>query len=182
MSKAKYTRCSGTMTESQWLAFIRSTLRSKWLRWPVRGQALQLAKRPKKREGKHKFEYECAICHDQFALKEVEVDHYPKSAGSILSVEDVGTFCNNLFCEIDNLRVLCKPCHDVYTLSERNGISFEEAKLEKKVIAFSHLPSSQQKIILTELVGESIITNLKNASDRKEAYRQHLKKEGCNGS
>lgn len=171
-------RCSGTMTESQYLAFIRSCLRSKWLRWKPRSDILQMSRRNKQKEGKHKFEYQCSICKDWFLQKEMEVDHYPKSAGSILSVEDIGEFCNNLFCEVENLRVVCKPCHEIHTLSERNGISFEEAKLEKKVIAFGNLPASQQRIILTEVLEESTIINLKNASDRKEAYRKFLKGVG----
>lgn len=169
------------MTESQWLAFIRSTLRSKWLRWPVRAEALKIAKRPKLREGKHKFEYQCAICEEQFTLKEVEVDHFPVSAGSIISVDDIGKFCNNLFCEIDNLRVVCKTCHGSHTYSEKMGITFEEALIEKKVIEFGKLSTIKQKEILTDMYGSGRITfldSLTNAKKRKDAYRELLTKGG----
>lgn len=128
------TRCSGTMTEAQYLAWIRSALRSKWLRWQPRNDCLKAARRAYKGPNKlQKWEYQCAICKQWFLAKEMEVDHYPEDAGSIRSVEDIGPFVGRLYCEISNLRALCKPDHKVYTLSQSKGISFEEALLEKKV-------------------------------------------------
>jgi hypothetical protein len=75
-----------------------------------------------------------------FASKDVSVDHFPIEAGSILSVDDIGQFCNNLYCEVDNLRVLCDPCHATHTLSQTLGITFEQARQEKKVIDFLKKP------------------------------------------
>lgn len=142
MTAAKW-RCNATMTEAQYLAFVRSALRSKWLRWIPRSEALRAAKRPYKGPNKRQqYEYACAICTKCFGAKEVEVDHYPKDAGSILKIEDVGQFCSNLFCETDNLRVVCKPCHSVYTHAQKQGISFAHAEVEKKVIEFCKQDSS----------------------------------------
>lgn len=130
-------RCNGTMTEAQYLAFVRSALRSKWLRWAPRSEALKSARRAYKGPNKRQqWEYACAVCGNNFGAKEVEVDHYPKDAGSILKIEDTGQFCANLFCEVDNLRIVCKPCHSVYTHSQKKGVSFEEAEAEKKAIEF----------------------------------------------
>jgi len=134
-SGEELTRCSGTMTESQYLAFIRSALRSKWLRWKPRSDAIKLAQRPYEGNNKRqKYIYSCAICGLDVNSSEIEVDHFPKDAGSILSVDDIGQFCNNLFCEVDNLRVVHKSCHKTYTYSQRMGISFDEAALLKEVI------------------------------------------------
>lgn len=146
----KGSRCSGTMTESQWLAWVRSALRSKWLRWKPRSDALKAAQVAYKGDNKRRqYSYKCAICNELFAQKEVEVDHYPRDAGSILSVEDIGNFCNNLFCETDNLRVLCKNCHAIYTLSRRMNISFDEAKVVKEALAF--IKNNNKKEILAFL-------------------------------
>ena len=132
--KGLLTRCSNTMTESQYLAWIRSALRSKWLRWQPRNDCLKAARRVYKGPSKlQKWEYQCAICTKWHVAKSMEMDHYPHDAGSILSVDDIGQFCNNLYCETSNLRALCKPCHKIYTLSQSKGISMEEAELEKKV-------------------------------------------------
>jgi hypothetical protein len=133
------------MTEAQYLSWIRSALRSKSLRWPPRNTALELARRPYKGPNKQqKWEYQCAICQQWRKMKEVCVDHHPKPAGSILSVEDIGAFANNLYCEVDNLRVLCKePCHAVHTLAESMGVSFEEALLQKEVIEICKKPTKE---------------------------------------
>lgn len=132
--KGPLVRCSGTMTESQYLAWIRSALRSKWLKWPPRAEAINAARRVYRGPNKlQKWEVSCAICNKWYKLKEIEVDHYPHDAGSILTVADVGEFVNRLYCETTNLRVLCVPCHKVYTLSQSKGISMAEAAIEKQV-------------------------------------------------
>lgn len=132
--KGEMTRCSGTMTEAQWLAWVRSALRSKWLRWPPRAEAINRARRVYKGPNKlQKYEVQCAMCKEWFKQKEIEVDHFPHDAGSIRSSDDIGPFVNRLYCEVDNLRVLCKPCHKVHTLATSKGISIEEARLEKMV-------------------------------------------------
>ena len=127
-------RCSNTMTESGFLSWIRSALRSKSLRWKPRNDCIQQARRPYKGTNKlQKWEVECALCNNWYKLKEIHVDHYPKEAGSILSVADIGEFCNNLFCEVDNLRCLCEGCHSIHTLASKNNLSWEEAITEKTV-------------------------------------------------
>ena len=124
------------MTESAYLAWIRSTLRSKSLRWPPRNEALKDARRTYHGPVvQQKWEYECKLCKKWYKAKEVVVDHFPVAAGSILSVADIGDFANNLYCEKENLRVLCSPCHDTHTLADKLGISFEEAEVEQKIIA-----------------------------------------------
>lgn len=171
--KGQLTRCSGTMTESQWLAWVRSALRSKWLRWPPRAQAITAARRAYRGPNKlQKWEVECALCHGWFKLKEIEVDHYPHDAGSILSFADIGPFVDRLYCEVTNLRVLCKPCHKAYTLSASKGITLEEAKLEKKV---TELLKNKQKTL--DLLARNGYTgvSVSNEAKRKALLTKLLK-------
>lgn len=122
------------MTESAYLAWIRSALRSKSLRWPPMAEAMRLARRPYIGPNKlQKWEHQCALCLEWFKASDCVKDHYPRPAGSILCVEDIGQFANNLYCEVDNIRILCDPCHKVHTLAEKQGISFEDAKIEKAI-------------------------------------------------
>ena len=44
----------------------------------------------------------------------VEVDHI-EACGSLKGPEDLAGFVTRLFCEADNLRVLCRPCHKKIT-------------------------------------------------------------------
>jgi hypothetical protein len=51
--------------------------------------------------------------------KEVAVDHIVP-AGQLRSFDDLPKFVEILFCEADNLQVLCHACHGRKTLNERN--------------------------------------------------------------
>ena len=113
--KAPKTRNSGTMTESAFWSFIRSALRQKSRWWKPISECKLKAKRTYKGPNKRqKFEYQCKKCKQWFAEKNINVDHI-KPAGSLNCAEDLPGFINRLFCEIDNLQVLCEPCHDIKT-------------------------------------------------------------------
>ena len=113
------TRAGDTWTEARYFSFIRSALRKAWSKYPVRYQVLNEASRPYKGTDKRrKKEYQCASCNKWFMQKEVEVDHI-KACGSLQKYADLPRFVETLFCEIDNLRVVCKPCHKDITAKER---------------------------------------------------------------
>lgn len=165
------------MTESAYLAWIRSALRSKSLRWKPRNEALKLARRAYKGSNKaQKWEYFCSLCREWFIAKQVVVDHYPIEAGSILSIEDVGAFANNLFCETENLRVLCKPCHDVHTLSSKSGMSFQEAAIAKKAIAFMKDNSKEKVVAYCKELGYDSVS-LSNAEKRRKCLIEIFSRE-----
>lgn len=112
------TRAGETMTESQYFSFIRSGLRAKSQRWPPKFQLLKDERRAVKGK-RHKWEYQCAHCKQWFQMKEVQIDHIV-ATGSLTSYEDLPRFVATLFCEVDNLQILCKPCHQVKSNEERN--------------------------------------------------------------
>ena len=108
-------RNSGTMTESSFWSFIRSTLRQKSRFWRPVSQVRMEARRPYVGPNKRqKFEYQCCICKNHFPDKEVEVDHIIP-CGSLKSGKDLEGFVERLFCEKGGLRLLCKPCHHKIT-------------------------------------------------------------------
>lgn len=174
--KAPLTRCSGTMTESAFLAWVRSALRSKSLRWPPRNEAIQKSRRAYHGPNKlQRWEHECSICHNWFKGKDVVVDHYPKPAGSILTIADVSEFVNNLYCEVTNMRVLCSPCHDCHTLADKLGISFEAAKVEKEIIAVC---KQKTPILLDYLASYGYTgTSVSNQAKRKALVTKIIKGE-----
>lgn len=112
-------RGGGRYSESEYWAFIRSGLRAKSNRWPVKYDCLNAAKRPYKGPNKRqKFEFLCNFCKDWFPQKLVSVDHiFP--IGSLRCADDLSRFVTLLFCEMDNLQVLCKECHDEKTRRDR---------------------------------------------------------------
>lgn len=109
--KVERTRNNGTMTEAEFWSSIRNALRnlSRW--WKPVAEARKLARRPYTGNlPKQKWEYKCAKCKKHFIETEIHVDHIIE-AGSLRCAEDLPGFVERLFCEVDNLRVLCKPCH-----------------------------------------------------------------------
>ncbi len=113
------TRNAGTMTESAFWSFIRSALRQKSRWWKPISECKLKARRAYKGPNKRqKFEYQCKKCKKWFAEKNINVDHI-KPAGSLNCAEDLPGFINRLFCEQDNLQVLCTECHDKKTKLEK---------------------------------------------------------------
>ena len=114
------TRNAGTMTESAFWSFIRSALRQKSRWWKPIAQAKQAAKRKYKGPNKRqKFEYQCNECKEWFADKQINVDHRIP-AGTLRCANDLPGFVERLFCEVDNLQVLCTTCHDKKTQDEKS--------------------------------------------------------------
>ena len=119
--KTLKTRNAGTMTESAFWSFIRSGLRQKSRFWKPITQCKMANRRtykgPLKRQ---KFEYQCNECKQWFPDKKINVDHVTP-AGSLNCANDLPGFVERLFCEIDNLQILCEACHNVKTQNEKNG-------------------------------------------------------------
>lgn len=118
--RVERTRNANTMTESAFWSFIRSALRQKTRFWKPVLQCKMNARRPYKGPNKRqKFEYQCNECNNWFPEKKIQVDHIIP-AGSLNCASDLPGFVERLFCEADNLQVLCSGCHN------------EKTKLEKK--------------------------------------------------
>jgi 5-methylcytosine-specific restriction endonuclease McrA len=115
------TRNAGTMTEAAFWSMIRSALRQKSRWWKPISETKRKARRNSKSNNKRlKYEYKCAICTNWFPDSKIEVDHIIP-AGSLQKAEDLPGFVERLFCEKDNLRVLCVECHKEVTNLQRGN-------------------------------------------------------------
>ena len=123
MAKKIKTRNAGTMTEAGFWSFIRAALRQKSRWWKPISLCKQLSKRkytgPKKK-ARQLWEYQCNQCKEWFPDKLINVDHIIP-AGSLNHANDLPGFVEKLFCEVDNLQVLCTTCHDKKTLAEKQS-------------------------------------------------------------
>lgn len=118
---APKTRNSGTLTESAFWSFIRSTLRQKSRWWKPVSECKQKAKRAYKGSNKRqKFEYQCNHCKNWYAEKNINVDHIIP-AGTLTCANDLPGFVERLFVEAEGLQVLCSNCHDKKTAKEREN-------------------------------------------------------------
>ena len=111
-------------TEGRRKGFITSVLRAGSRRWPPKYQTLAEAYvgqriNPKtNREGKH---YLCATCCGEFPSKDVQVDHIEPIINPKTGFTTWDSFIANLFCDKDNLQVLCSSCHKIKSKEERHG-------------------------------------------------------------
>ena len=167
-------------TRSAVFSWIKGGIRRLWNHAP---QKLDLIKKHRKQipnpnaNGKKPtvFGATCAICKVDTPLKDCQVDHVVEETASLIKIEDIQSCTEKLLLVTeDDLRILCTSCHSVVSLSQRLGITFEEAQLEQKVISFRKLNAEAQKKQLTDLAIPSIM--LSTATKRVDAYRNYLQR------
>lgn len=122
--RGEKTRAGDRWTEARYFSFIRSALRGAFSKYPPKFDA-KIEARTTVEGQRHRYEYQCASCGNTFRDKEVQVDHI-KPAGSLKTFDDLPSFVENLFCEVENLQVLCKDCHKAKTKEEREAKKYEE--------------------------------------------------------
>ena len=119
-------RNGGLWTNARFHSFIVSALRAAWRRWPPRYAALKEAfvgRQVNAKTGKMAMHYKCAACKKLFVAVDVQVDHIEPVVDPKVGFITWEIFINRLFCEIENLQVLCKADHKVKT---------DQEKLERK--------------------------------------------------
>ncbi len=123
--RVERTRAGGTWTEGRFKTFIRGVLRTGFKKWPVKHQVIAANRRPyvlgvDGDDARIKWIPHCEICKQEFlGSKYVEVDHIDPM-GSVVLDHTLIEAVLRLFCEKDNLRVVCKPCHKKITDESRS--------------------------------------------------------------
>ena len=115
-------RNGGEWTDSRFRSFVTSALRAASRRWPPKFKALKEAfvgRKTNKKTGKLAMHYKCAKCKKHFVAADVQVDHIKPVVDPKKGFLNWDEFINRMFCEIENLQVLCKPCHKVKTDKEK---------------------------------------------------------------
>ncbi len=163
-------------TKAEFFTWLRGQIRkSIWQRYPPRNEFKSENLRPATKADydaglsrRSKKLGKCTFCQEWFPASKLQVDHIIP-AGSLRNEEDMHEFIKKIACMKENMRLTCEPCHKIVTYQERNGITFEEARMEKEVIAFSKLTPDEQKSILKDWghSGQSVSSGLK----RKNLYR-----------
>lgn len=129
------TRCSGEWTEAQYQTFIRNQLRGATWKWKPVSEVLKEAR-------VSKGVYLCAGCSNHVPssivvkdkrVKNVFVDHVQPIVDPTVGFVSWDEFINRLFCERDNLQLLCGECHDHKSAEER-AVAIERRKKEKNEI------------------------------------------------
>lgn len=115
-------RNNGEWTEGRYRSFITSTLRGGMRRWPPKWVALKEAyvgKKINKKTGKQAMHYKCASCKKDYVAKDVQVDHVNPVVDPTTGFVSWDVYIDRLFCERENLQVLCSTCHKKKTAEEK---------------------------------------------------------------
>lgn len=121
MVKKEKTRASGTMTESAFITFVKGHLRRASRFWkPI----TDTIKNARVRKGVYlcngcKQEVPASVVIDGKRVKGVFCDHINPVVDPETGFSGWDSFVNNLYCEQDNLQLLCKSCHDLKSKAER---------------------------------------------------------------
>lgn len=116
------TRASGTMTEAAFISFVKGHLRRASRFWKPISDTIKNAR---VRKGIYlcngcKQEVTASIVVDGKRVKNVFCDHINPVVDPETGFSGWDSFVNNLYCELDNLQLLCKSCHDHKSKTERS--------------------------------------------------------------
>lgn len=166
-------------TPAKYFQWVRNQMRRAWSRHPIK-VAYKKAHRERGCLGKKTKTNptgvvwcsrceQCGVLHRE---ANTEVDHI-EQAGSFRHWGEFLSWMQRLMhISFDSIRVVCKPCHKIITHATKKGMTFEEAKLDKRVIAFGKLPAKEQMSVLRTKNVDGPHTP--NAVQRKIMYRQYL--------
>jgi hypothetical protein len=145
-------------TEAAFLSFVRGGIRrALWNKSPIKLEFLKAnRKRVKNPVAKNAVRFPevwggtCYQCKQEFALKDIEVDHLTGEY-SLRKLEDLQSFVEGIVCvAAKDLGLICKPCHKAKTYAERNGMSHEDALVEKQAIIICKLPVKEVRTFISE--------------------------------
>lgn len=71
--------------------------------------------------------YKCAGCNESYSEKETQVDHIAPIVPVKSGFTTWDDYINRLFCDINNLQILCLTCHE-----SKTQVELEQRKIYKK--------------------------------------------------
>ncbi len=142
---------TGKAKEKQAIQVVRSAIRQAWMKSPTKLAYLYSKTIPDMDDStRTKWLVECECCGNRFKQTDVEIDHI-KGCNPFSELRHFEEYFQSiLMVGFDDLQILCKDCHATKTLQDKLGITFEEAVVEKQVIAICKNKADHQHKWLTD--------------------------------
>jgi hypothetical protein len=180
-SEARPWTCEGSpwKTESAFMNWVRGVLRKGWKVHPIKIEFInkyrKRIKNPNEKSAKRFPEcwgMTCDICQKDAIQSDIQIDHRGDS-GTFTKFSDAEEYMKHLFLiDYESIRPLCTACHSVVSHAQNTGLSFEEAKIDKEVIAICKQPVDAVKFFCSSY-GYSE-AQLSNPTKRREAVTEIL--------
>lgn len=162
------------ISETELVGWVRRKLDEVWMKCPQKLAFLAKMRVPDYDPNTRRASmWICNICKGGFSGPDIQVDHI-SGEHEFTKLEQLQEFANKRFMVgYDDLQCLCIPCHQNKTLAERLGITLEEAKVEKMVIAVCKGSVSSVR----EFLLERGITPASNGEKRRNQVREALQED-----
>lgn len=160
-------------TKSKFYTWLRGSLRNAvWNKSPIKITFKNNAcsKPPDDYTGRAKSGAYCALSGDWDGKSALQVDHIIGNV-SLNDEDDILDFLKHLIPPPNSLQLVTKEAHKIKSYAERQGITFEEAWIQKKAIAL--ISSKQDKAFIQERG----LVPATNAKARREQLIELLLKE-----
>ena len=163
-------------TKSEFYVWLRGLLRRGWSKHPLRVEKIKASrfkvdKLFKNGKTTQVWHCKCEMCGVTGPQRDFEVDHIIP-AGSLRGYGDILGFLERLLYINDkDLRIVCKECNRVLAYSDKQGVSFEEAKVIKEAIRLVGAKKDKQWL------QERGITPASNSVARRKQIIEELSKD-----
>lgn len=119
---------------------IRSALRRTFSRSPVVREVMMAVRRERpwyKKDGstasKPRVEFLCSTCKQWWMGKDIQVDHAIPVVDPVVGFVNWDTYVDRLFCQKENLSVLCKTCHKTKTDAEKTIAVLRRRRIKEEL-------------------------------------------------
>ena len=168
-------------TESAYMSWLRGGIRRYlWAKNPVKLEFIKQnrVKIPNpnpKGKVKEVWGGVCALTGNIFPIGDMEVDH-KEGNHSLKTLDDLVPFVKGIvMITLDDLQLVSKEAHKIKSYAEKHGITFEEARVEKKVIDI--MKNKLDKQWLKDNNVEAATTQVARRKQIKELLLKQLSKE-----
>lgn len=148
-------------TESAYMSWLRGGIRRYlWSKNPVKLEfikqnRIKIPNPNPKGKAKEVWGGVCALTGKTYLIGDMEVDH-KEGNHSLKTLDDLVPFVKGIvMITLDDLQLVSKEAHKIKSYAEKQGISFEEAKIEKEVIELIKQKDDKTYCIENGLVVES---------------------------
>ncbi|AAM28382.1 hypothetical protein [Vibrio phage VpV262] len=164
--------------------FCRSGIRKIWSRHPIKHRycasrvavavekaleegypiGVKLSPRTKKLRS-------CEICEQWFPVSHLQVDHLDGGYGFKTKEEMIAWMTRQLWIGFDDIREICKGCHEKVNTMQRYDCTWEEVPMYQAFAEFKQKKAGPQRKLLSKLG----LPDGSNATQREAIYWDYLK-------